>query len=89
MTRYLLAVLAAALGTLSKPMLVTIPFVLLLIDYWPLNRFRKEKIIWLLLEKIPFALVATVSAAATVLAQHGQIDTFGFSLPLRFEKCHR
>ena len=68
MTRYLLAVLAAALGTLSKPMLVTIPFVLLLIDYWPLNRFRKEKIIWLLLEKIPFALVATVSAVATVLA---------------------
>ena len=79
-TRYLLAVLAAALGTLSKPMLVTIPFVLLLIDYWPLNRFRKEKIIWLLLEKIPFALVAAGSAVATVLAQHGQIDTFGFSL---------
>ena len=86
-TRYLLAVLAAALGTLSKPMLVTIPFVLLLIDYWPLNRFRKEKIIWLLLEKIPFALVAAVSAVATVLAQHGQIDTFGFSLPLRFENA--
>jgi tetratricopeptide (TPR) repeat protein len=86
-TRYLLAVLAAALGTLSKPMLVTIPFVLLLIDYWPLNRFRKEKVIWLLLEKIPFALVATVSAVATVLAQHGQIDTFGFSLPLRFENA--
>jgi len=86
-TRYLLAVLAAALGTLSKPMLVTIPFVLLLIDYWPLDRFRKEKIIWLLLEKIPFALVAAVSAVATVLAQHGQIDTFGFSLPLRFENA--
>ena len=86
-TRYLLAVLAAALGTLSKPMLVTIPFVLLLIDYWPLNRFRNEKIIWLLLEKIPFALVAAVSAVATVLAQHGQIDTFGFSLPLRFENA--
>jgi hypothetical protein len=50
-TRYLLAVLAAALGTLSKPMLVTIPFVLLLIDYWPLNRFRTEKIVWLLMEK--------------------------------------
>jgi Flp pilus assembly protein TadD len=86
-TRYLLAVLAAALGTLSKPMLVTIPFVLLLIDYWPLNRFRKEKIVWLLLEKIPFALVAAVSAVATVLAQHGQINTFGFSLPLRFENA--
>ena len=38
-------------------------------------------------EKIPFALVATISAVATVLAQHGQIDTFGFSLPLRFENA--
>jgi hypothetical protein len=85
LARYLVALLAAALGLLSKPMLVTIPFVLLLIDYWPLNRFRTEKIIWLLMEKIPFALFAAVSAAATVLAQHGHIDTFGFSLPLRFE----
>src|SRR5437764_15147061 len=68
-------------------MLVTIPFVLLLIDYWPLNRFQKEKIISLILEKIPFALFAAASAVATVLAQHGQIDTFGFSLPLRFENA--
>ena len=37
--------------------------------------------------EIPFALVAAVSAVATVLAQHGQIDTFGFSLPLRFENA--
>ncbi|PYK56643.1 MAG: hypothetical protein DME47_01615, partial [Verrucomicrobia bacterium] len=85
LARYLVALLAAALGLLSKPMLVTIPFVLLLIDYWPLNRFRTEKIIWLLMEKIPFALFAAVSAVTTVLAQHGHIDTFGFSLPLRFE----
>jgi hypothetical protein len=85
LARYLVALLAAALGLLSKPMLVTIPFVLLLIDYWPLNRFRTEKIIWLLMEKIPFALFAAVSAVATVLAQQGHIDTFGFSLPLRFE----
>jgi len=87
LVRYLLALLAAALGLLSKPMLVTIPFVLLLIDYWPLNRFRTEKIICLLLEKIPFALFAAVSAVATVQAQHGQIDTFGFSLSLRFENA--
>ena len=85
--RYFIALLAAALGTLSKPMLVTIPFVLLLVDYWPLNRFQKEKIISLVLEKIPFALFAAASAVATVLAQHGQIDTFGFSLPLRFENA--
>jgi tetratricopeptide (TPR) repeat protein len=85
--RYLIALFAAALGVLSKPMLVTIPFVLLLIDYWPLNRFQKEKVIPLILEKIPFALFATASAVVTVLAQHGQIDTFGFSLPLRLENA--
>jgi tetratricopeptide (TPR) repeat protein len=38
-TRYLLAILFFALGLLSKPMLVTLPFVLLLLDYWPLGRF--------------------------------------------------
>jgi tetratricopeptide (TPR) repeat protein len=38
LTRYLLAILFFALGLLSKPMLVTLPFVLLLLDYWPLGR---------------------------------------------------
>jgi Tfp pilus assembly protein PilF len=37
--RYLLTLLLFALGLMAKPMLVTLPFVLLLIDYWPLNRF--------------------------------------------------
>lgn len=37
--RYLLVLLAFALGLMAKPMLVTLPFVLLLLDYWPLNRF--------------------------------------------------
>jgi hypothetical protein len=38
-TRYLLTILFFVLGLLSKPMLVTLPFVLLLLDYWPLGRF--------------------------------------------------
>jgi tetratricopeptide (TPR) repeat protein len=38
--RYLLALLFFALGLMSKPMLVTLPFVLLLLDYWPLGRFQ-------------------------------------------------
>ena len=38
--RYLLVILFFALGLLSKPMLVTLPFVLLLLDYWPLGRFQ-------------------------------------------------
>jgi tetratricopeptide (TPR) repeat protein len=40
---YCLAVLFFALGLMSKPMLVTLPFVLLLLDYWPLNRVRGAK----------------------------------------------
>jgi hypothetical protein len=39
--RYLFVVLFFALGLMSKPMLVTLPFVLLLLDYWPLQRFRQ------------------------------------------------
>jgi tetratricopeptide (TPR) repeat protein len=39
--RYLLVVLFFALGLMSKPMLVTLPFVLLLLDYWPLRRFQQ------------------------------------------------
>ena len=38
--RYLAALIFFALGLLSKPMLVTLPFVLLLLDYWPLKRFQ-------------------------------------------------
>ena len=41
MLRYLLVVVCFALGLLSKPMLVTLPLVLLLLDYWPLGRFGK------------------------------------------------
>jgi tetratricopeptide (TPR) repeat protein len=42
--RYLMIVLALALGLLAKPMLVTLPFVLLLLDYWPLRRWRPAAI---------------------------------------------
>jgi tetratricopeptide (TPR) repeat protein len=40
--RYLLTVLLFASGLLAKPMLVTLPFLLLLLDYWPLNRFDSQ-----------------------------------------------
>ena len=41
--RYLLVMLSFVLGLLSKPMVVTLPFVLLLLDYWPLRRFAEPK----------------------------------------------
>jgi tetratricopeptide (TPR) repeat protein len=41
--RYLIVVIFFALGLMAKPMLVTLPFVLLLLDYWPLQRFQQIK----------------------------------------------
>ena len=87
--RYLIVVFAAALGLMSKPMLVTIPFVLLLLDYWPLHRFTvaARTVPTLVIEKIPFALFATGSVIATMLAQRGGIDVMAFPLPLRLENA--
>jgi tetratricopeptide (TPR) repeat protein len=75
--RYLPVFIIFALGLMSKPMLVTLPFVLLLIDYWPLNRtaintqnetniqttFKagKEKLNFLILEKVPLCILSASS----------------------------
>jgi tetratricopeptide (TPR) repeat protein len=89
MLRYLVALFFASLGLMSKPMLVSIPFVLLLLDYWPLNRFEtsRRRITLLFAEKIPFALVAMGSATATMLAQRGTTDMLGFPASLRVENA--
>ncbi len=74
--RYLLALIAYVCGLLSKSMLVTVPFVLLLVDYWPLRRldFRapefKKKIGRLLTEKIPFFVLSFAGCIVTVKSQN-------------------
>ena len=76
---YLLALFFFALGLMSKPMLVTWPFVMLLLDYWPLNRFQLSTFSLqlsalrrLLFEKIPFFALAAAGSVATFVAQkHG------------------
>jgi tetratricopeptide (TPR) repeat protein len=58
-----------ALALLSKPTVVTLPFVLLLLDYWPLNRFDQPRKFWgLILEKIPLLAAAAGVCAMTVVA---------------------
>jgi tetratricopeptide (TPR) repeat protein len=57
------ALLLYALGLMSKNMLVTLPFVLLLLDYWPLRRELTRK---LFVEKIPFFVLAAVSIIITL-----------------------
>jgi protein O-mannosyl-transferase len=66
---YALAWVCFAMGLLSKPMLVTWPFVLLLLDYWPLGRFRPGQVWPLVREKIPFLALALVASVVTFLAQ--------------------
>lgn len=76
--RYLSVVLFFALGLMAKPMLVTLPFVLLLLDYWPLRRLASgttevderarpaRRLIW---EKTPLFALAAASGIVTYLAQ--------------------
>jgi protein O-mannosyl-transferase len=77
--RYLTVALVVALGLMSKPMLVTLPFVLLLLDYWPLERFKadrsktKQRVSQLIVEKIPLIALSAVSSVVTFLAQQGAI----------------
>jgi Tfp pilus assembly protein PilF len=69
---YLLSLLFFSLGLMSKPMLVTLPCVLLLLDYWPLGRLRLETVRGLVTEKLPYFLAAaTVSGVTFVVQQRG------------------
>ncbi len=81
--RYLWTMFLLALGLMAKSMLVTAPFVLLLLDYWPLRRFGqsaaklpagaaefKRSSFWLLvLEKVPLVFVSVAVGVVTLLAQ--------------------
>jgi tetratricopeptide (TPR) repeat protein len=65
-TRYLLTFVLFVLGLSAKPMLITLPFVLLLLDYWPLKRELTPRLI---LEKLPFFALTIPSAIITMHAQ--------------------
>ena len=83
--RYLAVMALFALGLLAKPMLVTVPLVLLLLDYWPLRRRSMPAAAFtgcerappaqqasrtkLLVEKLPLVAIALASASVTILAQ--------------------
>lgn len=58
-----------ALGLMSKPMLVTLPFMLLLLDWWPLGRLARGTVKRLLLEKAPLLALSIASSVITTIAQ--------------------
>ncbi len=78
--RYAVVVGCYAMGLMAKPMVATLPFVLLLLDYWPLGRTRWTPSVVgnnaplpfgkLVREKAPFFVLAAVSCGVTIWAQH-------------------
>ena len=77
--RYSLVFIFFALGLMSKPMVVTLPFVLLLLDYWPLQRSVSIKN--LVIEKIPLFVLSIASSVVTYIVQKqagavGTIENF-------------
>jgi protein O-mannosyl-transferase len=80
--RYLPVLLCFTCGLMSKSMVVTLPVVMLLLDYWPLKRFASKctesnftgggsgkTFLWLLWEKIPFFILSAIFSIGTFLAQ--------------------
>lgn len=102
--RYLAVVILFALGLMAKPMLVSLPLVLLLLDWWPLQRFsspdneaefpagrkfHRQITRALLTEKIPLLLMSLVSAVITLLSQkQGETVVSGQILPI-FQRIGR
>ncbi len=89
--RYSLVPLLFALGLMAKPQVITLPFVLLLWDYWPLQRFGSAaeragspkfapaSFGWLVLEKVPLLLLAAADAVLTMHAQSAGLAVRSFS----------
>lgn len=80
-TSYLTVLVLFALGLMAKPMLVTLPFVLLLMDFWSLERLKTLRDLpRLLIEKIPLFVLTAVSSYVTILAQRssGAVESLEF-----------
>ena len=83
---YLLIILFLSMGLMAKPMLVTFPFLLLLLDFWPLGRFRFATVSRLVLEKLPLFIPVIISSCLTFMAQQssGAVKPLeSFSLTVR------
>jgi len=86
--RYLTVTFVFSLGLMSKAMLVTVPFVLLLLDYWPLGRIGNKRsavrrqLVRLVFEKIPLMQLSAVSGVVTFLAQRVALGSIGERMPI-------
>ena len=98
--RYLLVALTLALGLMAKSMLVTVPPLLLLLDYWPLARFGQAADVpqaapalprprfgWLVVEKLPLLGLALADGAITLHTHAVDVDAMTLSWTTRLANC--
>ncbi|MBF0320018.1 MAG: tetratricopeptide repeat protein [Nitrospirae bacterium] len=71
LVKYVSTLLIFTLSLMSKPMAVTLPITLLLLDYWPLGRFqsKERRAREIIMEKIPFFVLSLASGIVTILVQ--------------------
>jgi protein O-mannosyl-transferase len=81
-SRYFIALLLFGIGLMAKPMLVSLPCVLLLLDYWPLRRFAERGTFRLVVEKLPFLAFSIASSAVTLLVAREQAMTSLDTVPI-------
>ena len=88
--RYATVALCLGIGLMAKPMLVTFPFALLLLDYWPLARTKQKTWGALVREKVPLVLLVVVVSVVTFIAQRnsGAVRQLGeVSIAFRLENA--
>ncbi len=81
---YAMVAVAFCLGLMSKPMLVTFPFTLLLFDLWPLRRAEFPKMVW---DKIPLFAISAAASVATYIVQNSSGAFSVVPLGLRIENA--
>ena len=84
--RYLLVLFSFVCGLMSKPMVVTLPVIMILLDYWPLGRFQSNKgslLLWQLREKTPLFVLSAFLAIGTVYTMYSPTIKY-FPLCSRF-----
>ena len=88
LSRYFICLILFIMSLLSKSMLVTLPFILLLLDYWPLGRWQKAldnkplmgRLLW---EKVPFLFLTIASSIMTIRAQY-EVGEIRPNISMRF-----
>lgn len=84
---YLSTIVLFALGLMAKPMIVTVPFAMLLLDFWPFCRMSRQSFPQLLIEKIPLFALSAACCVVTVWAQSNAMASTA-AIPLGHRLAH-